>query len=82
MLELHNYGITELIMEGRSRQLNQRDVQTGIGARYQLPKGTEFRGDHRDGFDEPLLWAADLVAGAVRASREGRHRARELLADR
>lgn len=68
--ELHSYGAERLIMERRSQELNARDVRTVTGARYQLPKGTPFRVEHVAGPDEPLLWAADVVAGAVRASRE------------
>lgn len=59
------------MVESRTPQLNQRDVATVAGARFQLPKGTEFRVDHRAGPEEPLFWAADIVAGAVRAHREG-----------
>ncbi|MBB3053545.1 hypothetical protein FHS23_004599 [Prauserella isguenensis] len=70
LLELHSYGAERLIMESRSKELNARDVKAVVGARYQLPKGTSFRVEHVPGPNEPLLWAADVVAGAVRASRE------------
>nr|WP_255375877.1 hypothetical protein [Saccharomonospora sp. CUA-673] len=70
LFELHSYGAERLIMESRSKELNARDVKAFVGARYQLPKGTSFRVEHVPGPDEPLLWAADVVAGAVRASRE------------
>lgn len=70
--ELHGYGVSQLIMEGRAAKLNARDVQTVAGARYDLPRGASFRVDHTRGAAEPLLWAADVIAGAVRASEEGR----------
>jgi uncharacterized protein DUF3800 len=79
VLELHSYGVTHLLVESRTRQLNTRDVATVAGTRFQLPKGTPFRVDHWAGADEPLFWAADIVAGAVRAHREGQGRYRALL---
>ena len=51
------------------------------GVRYGLPRGTRLRVDHRRGGDEPLLWIADIVAGAIRASREGEHRYHQILKD-
>jgi hypothetical protein len=72
VVELHGYGVDHLVMESRAGTLNTRDVQTVAGARYDLPKGASFRIDHRRGPDEPLLWAADVVAGAVRAGQNGR----------
>jgi hypothetical protein len=81
-VELHGYGVTELLMESRTRQLNQRDVRTVAGVRQRLlPRDAEFRVDHKSGA-EPLLWAADIVAGAVRARHEGNVRYHELLRDR
>ncbi|MGW3470884.1 hypothetical protein ACWDKQ_21060 [Saccharopolyspora sp. NPDC000995] len=77
--ELHSYGVNRLLMEGRSRALNDRDVATVRGARYELPKGAVFQIEHLPGSREALLWAADIVAGAVRFSREGSDSCRELL---
>ncbi len=79
--ELHSFDVKLLAMESRTRQLNARDVQVVQGARYQLPKGSQFRIDHIKGAEEPLCWAADIVAGALRAHREGRSGLRELLDD-
>lgn len=77
--ELHGYGVGALVLEGRTAQLNRRDIKTVAGARFQLPKGTRFTVSHANGTAEPLLWAADIVAGAVRASREGDRAPRMLL---
>ncbi|SDZ41038.1 hypothetical protein SAMN05216215_107011 [Saccharopolyspora shandongensis] len=77
--ELHSYGIDRLLMEGRSRALNERGVTTVRGARYELPKGAVFEIEHLPGSSEALLWAADIVAGAVRSSKEGSDNCRELL---
>ena len=79
--ELHSYSVTDLVIEARTKELDRRDVATVTGARYQLPKGTRFRVDHFVGSSEPLLWAADIVAGAVRAHREGNSTYRDRLVD-
>ena len=79
--ELHSYSVTDLVIEARTKELDRRDVATVTGARYQLPKGTRFRVDHVAGSAEPLLWAADIVAGAVRAHREGNSAYRDELAE-
>ncbi len=80
--ELHGYGVRTLVMEARTPALNKRDVHTVITARYALPKGTRFTVEHTPGAQEPLLWMADVLAGAVRASREGEHTYRCILAER
>jgi hypothetical protein len=81
VVELHSLGVTDLVMEAREAELNRRDVRTVIGARYGLPGRPEFRISHQFGAVDPLLWAADMVAGAVRAHRLGRRAARDLLDD-
>jgi hypothetical protein len=81
-VELHGYGVTELVMESRSRQLNRRDLTTVAGARQLLPRGADFRAQHVPGAMEPLTWAADIIAGAVRAHQEGDPAYLDLLRDR
>jgi hypothetical protein len=76
---LHGLDVTELVMEARERELNRRDVRTVAGARYALPAGADFRIDHEFAANEPLLWAADVVAGAVRSHRLGVRAPRILL---
>jgi hypothetical protein len=80
--ELHGYGVRELLMEARTGVLDKRDVNTVTGARHQFPKGTRFRVTHQPGAAEPLFWAADIVAGAVRAHRLGTAAYWEVLTDR
>lgn len=80
--ELSGCGVETLIMEARTPALNKRDVQTVIGARYALPKGTRFAIEHTKGAQEPLLWVADVLAGAVRAGREGNDTYRSILTER
>ncbi len=70
-----------MLMEAREQELNERDVRTVTGARFLLLKGSEFRVDHEFGRRDPALWAADLVAGAVRAHRLGASTYWDVLAD-
>ncbi|WP_228771753.1 hypothetical protein [Actinokineospora iranica] len=79
--ELHGYGVVELFVESRTKELDERDVKTIIGARFHLPKGSRFHVDHARGADEPLFWVADIVAGAVRAHHIGDPTYRRLLDD-
>lgn len=69
--ELHSMQVKRLQIESRTAALDQRDVATIIGARFGLPKGAALRVDHLGGETEPLLWAADIVAGAVRSDHTG-----------
>jgi hypothetical protein len=71
VLELYDLGVTELLIESRNRRLDQRDVNTITGVRHSLSKGARFHLSHVSGSDEPLLWVADIVAGSVRANRQG-----------
>ncbi|MCQ8194642.1 hypothetical protein [Streptomyces rugosispiralis] len=80
--ELHGFGVEHLFMEARDQVLNARDVATVQQARYALPKDARFRLDHLLGTAEPLLWVADVVAGAVRAEKLGDVRYREILGER
>lgn len=77
--ELHSYGVEHLVIESRSAPLNARDVRTVASARYELNRGAKFRVAHLGGHTEPLLWAADIVAGSVRAKHEGEPQNKELL---
>ncbi|WP_285758623.1 hypothetical protein [Nocardiopsis ansamitocini] len=79
--ELHGYGVDTLYLEARDKALNQRDVQTVTGARFNLPRGTRFRVEHHRGGSDPLLWVPDVVAGAVRAHRQGEPLYRDILAE-
>ncbi|MFI9385195.1 hypothetical protein [Kutzneria sp. NPDC052558] len=81
VVELHGLGVGRLLMEARERELNRRDVRTVAGARYALPASADFRIEHEFAVKEPLLWAADLVAGAVRSHRLGVRAPRALLED-
>lgn len=77
--ELHALGVTQIMMEARQDQLDRNDVQLVADTRFDLPKGTQLRVDHQRGAAEPLFWVADIVAGAIRAEREGAPVYREIL---
>ena len=79
--ELHGCEVQTLYMESRSRLLNLRDVRTVTWTRGLLPRGSDFHVRHVLGGTEPLLWVADIVAGAVRAHQEGEPTFRRLLDD-
>lgn len=79
--ELHGFGVQDLYLESRDPTQDRRDVATVVSARYALPKGTRFTVGHLQGGREPLLWAADIVAGAVRAHRHGEGTYRDILGD-
>ncbi|MFD4347533.1 hypothetical protein ACFWQ6_22190 [Streptomyces coelicoflavus] len=80
VFELHGFGIGHLCLEARGDELNARDIRTIATARQTvLPKGTQMRADHIPGAKEPLLWISDIVAGAVRAQRQGDSRYTDLL---
>ncbi|MCI2422193.1 hypothetical protein MOQ72_32655 [Saccharopolyspora sp. K220] len=82
VLDLHGLGVDSLVLEARTAELNRRDVLTAAAARRSLlPKDGWFRVEHCPGAVEPMLWAADVVAGACRAARLGRPEHREMLAD-
>jgi hypothetical protein len=69
-------------MEARQDVLDRADVELVTASRYDLPKGTQLRVDHQRGAAEPLFWVADIVAGAIRAGRQGTPAYREILGDR
>jgi hypothetical protein len=73
VIELHGCGVETLYMESRSQVLNLRDVRTVTWARCLLSKGSGFQVKHLSGAAEPLFWVVDVVAGAVRAYRQGEH---------
>ncbi|MBM7770438.1 hypothetical protein JOD54_000642 [Actinokineospora baliensis] len=78
--ELHLRGVAGLFMEGRTRQLNDRDIRVAMWARSNLPKGAQFAVTHLRGGEEPLLWAADILAGAAHAALAGATEPWDLLA--
>lgn len=68
--ELDQRGVERVVFEARERRQNARDMELIA----HLLRSHELRGplhtDHVAGRVEPLLWLADVVAGAIRAHRE------------
>jgi hypothetical protein len=79
--ELHAFSVDQLYIESREEELNKKDIRTIIEIRRTLPKGTAFRVEHVPGQVEPLLWMSDIVAGAVRAQRQGDTRYIDILGE-
>ena len=79
--QLYGFGVNQLYLEAREKELNKRDIATITEVRRGLPKGTTFRADHIPGALEPLLWVSDIVAGSVRAHRQGDAQYRDILGD-
>lgn len=80
--ECAGLGIADLVLESRTVVLDRRDNDVMRGVRFGLPAGPPVTVRHQPGAEEPLLWAADIVAGAVRAALEGRPAARDAFGDR
>jgi hypothetical protein len=63
--DLKAEGISELVIETRGESLDRRDRRTLLHARDVgiAPHNLSYR--HVGKLEEPLLWAADAIAGAV-----------------
>ncbi|MFJ4672681.1 hypothetical protein [Kitasatospora purpeofusca] len=79
--QLHDFKVDCLYLEAREQVLNRRDVRTVTNARHALPKGSTLRIEHVHGGSEPLLWVADVVAGACRFEQLGQGEYRAALGD-
>jgi hypothetical protein len=71
VFELHDRGVATIWMEARQSTLDRADIELVQQTRFDLPKGSRLRVEHAPGASEPLFWVADIVAGAVRAQRQG-----------
>lgn len=70
-LEMSGMGIHDLTLEHRSESQNARD-RAHIVALQGQGLDRQLRIDHVRGGDEPLLWIADILLGAVNAASQGR----------
>lgn len=70
-MQLVDRNVTHLELESRGRVADRRDMEMvrALGASHVIP--TSFRVTHTPGPQEPLLWAADAVCGALVAARTG-----------
>lgn len=71
LFELERIGVSHVWLEARSTLLNRRDVELVDALRARGTLVTRTRVEHSLPDDEPMLWAADAVAGAVSRARQG-----------
>ncbi|MFT4187270.1 MAG: hypothetical protein QM621_01655 [Aeromicrobium sp.] len=69
---LDGQGVAEVFVETRQEQLDRRDIKLLDAARSKRWVSSALRMDFLSPQSEPLLWAADAVAGAVGAALTGR----------
>jgi Protein of unknown function (DUF3800) len=63
--DLKAQGITELVIETRGEVPDRRDRRTLLHARDAGIAASDLNYRHVGKLEEPLLWAADAIAGAV-----------------
>ena len=63
--DLKAAGISELVIETRSEVPDRRDRRTLLDARHAGIAADSLTYRHVGKLEEPLLWAADAIAGAV-----------------
>ena len=71
--------VQQVWLESRDRVGNQRDLAMVASLRTTDALPSSIRVDHARPSEEPLLWVADAVAGAVAAAYEGRRQFRALI---
>jgi hypothetical protein len=67
--ELDRSGVTKVVFESRTRHQDQTDRRRVDGLRSRGVITGGLRAEWRRGAEEPLLWAADVVLGAVGDAR-------------
>ncbi len=80
--ELEQRGVTAVALEAREKRQNADDVALIQALRAGRELRATLRMQHPRGPGEPLLWIADIVAGAVTAHRQGQSEHYERLASR
>jgi hypothetical protein len=71
LINLERIGVETVVFESRERRQNDGDREASdYLRRSKVLRGT-LRLEHRAGRTEPLLWLADVLAGAVRVARGG-----------
>lgn len=78
--EMASMEVDDLTLEGRTPAQNKKDFAHVVALQNQgLPRA--LRIGHRRGGDEPLLWIADVVLGAINASYNGEPKYLKVLED-
>ena len=78
--ELANRRVTHVAAEARERKTNLRELDHLNRLRMARVIDSDLRYVHIRGPEEPILWAADAIAGAIVAARMGEPRYLEVLA--
>ncbi len=69
LVELDRRDVDQAVLEAREPSQNRRDLDLVARLRQRQRLRSKLRVDHAAGPAEPLLWLADIVAGAVREHR-------------
>lgn len=80
LADLEALDVDELVLEERPATLNKRDIDTVVAARAQRRIGG-ITVAHTIASAEPLLWSADIVAGAITTALTGNTRYKRILND-
>lgn len=64
-------GVTRVVADSRQSRLDQKDLHVLAGLRSKRWLAGDLLLAHRSGRDEDLLWAADLVCGALADDLDG-----------
>jgi hypothetical protein len=67
--ELEQFGVSHLRLDARRPGQDTADRAAIAAWRAQQVIGSELRVDHVSAREEPLIWMADIVAGAVTTAR-------------
>ncbi|MDR2703467.1 MAG: hypothetical protein LBB58_03915, partial [Cellulomonadaceae bacterium] len=73
LYQLERREVSHLTLESRGPAADKRDNEL-LGALRRRGTGRNLKIDHIRGMDEPLLWVADALLGAVVAARTGQER--------
>ncbi|MBB5787421.1 hypothetical protein [Jiangella mangrovi] len=80
LTQLENQGVEHAWLESRDPVSDGRDI-AAVRAFRAAHLISEIRVEHEHAVNEPLLWVADLVAGAVGAAEAGEPQYKLIIAD-
>lgn len=80
LFHLHQAGVSQLWLESRGQAADRRDQAAVRAARARQILQYGLLVDHAQPLGRPLMWLADLVAGAISAAEGGEPAYRDLLA--
>jgi len=81
LLELENAGVAEVVIESRAPSQNHSDLLMIMALRKSRTISKAITVNWRPSHQEPLLWAADAVVGAITWWIDGRGAGFECLED-